>query len=1138
MKLNEGIIEVSAGDLSNHIGCSHLTYLDLGAAKGSIPAPDFSNSMLEALQKRGWEFENEYLKSLKDEGLKIATPDVSKENTGTAYERTVANMYAGVDIIYQATLKNGIWQGRADFLIKVDTPSKLGAWSYEVIDSKLAKETRSGTILQLCLYSQLVGDIQGSMPTYMHVITPEDEFKMHSYRLDNYLAYYRLISKRLENTVLKDDGSIPTYPNLVAQCDICKWWKTCDSERRKDDHLSLVAGMGSSQVIEIEKWGINTLESLAQLKLPIPHKPSRGAIKTYERLREQSRVQLEGRVQNQNVYECLPLEEGKGFYKLPAPSEGDIFFDFEGDPFAGQTGMEYLFGYVLNNGSFDYCGVWALTPEDEKRAFEDFVDVVMDRWEKYPDLHIYHFTAYEPSALKRLMGKYATRENEIDRMLRAQLFIDLHSLTKQALLAGVEVYSLKELEKFHGFERAFELREAALQLRIVEGFIESKSIHTIPEETLKAVEVYNKEDCLSTKSLRDWLEELRSQLENEGNQIPRPANGEGDASEALTEYQMKIQVVYDRLMESIPTDPQERTDEQHANWLLAQLLAWYRREEKASWWEYFRLRDLPNEELIEEKAAISGLHFTGIRNPIKRSVGDLYTFPMQESELRVGDKLKTNDGGNFGEVIAIDSDKCTIEIKKGPSIMDIHPLAIFKHEMVSARVKEDAIFRIATWVSENGIDAEGNYRAGRDLLLNRSPRTTSNLDFQDISDQQKKAVEWVQVLDNGVLPIQGPPGAGKSHTAASMILKLIGQGKKIGITAMGHKVIVGLMQKVVGQANEQGMNIQCLRKVSAISEVQDEGIAETTSYEPIFAAIKDDKINIIGGTAWLWSREEMFESVDFLIVDEAGQLSLIDTLAVSQAAKNMVLLGDPQQLQQPVQGSHPEGTEISALEHVLRDFKTGEIGQTISADQGIFLNQTWRLHPSICSFVSELFYDTKLTSKDSLVNQSLSGNTSFLGSGLWLKAIAHNGNRNSSNEEADLISTIITDLVKGDVFYTDWENKTKKVELKDILVIAPYNAQVALLKESLPAGAQIGTVDKFQGQEAPVVLFSMATSSPADAPRGMEFLYSQNRLNVAVSRARASFILVGNPTLFEPECKNVRQMKLANAFCRYLEMVN
>src|SRR5690606_20395948 len=190
----------------------------------------------------------------------------------------------------------------------------------------------------------------------------------------------------------------------------------------------------------------------------------------------------------------------------------------------------------------------------------------------------------------------------------------------------------------------------------------------------------------------------------------------------------------------------------------------------------------------------------------------------------------------------------------------------------------------------------------------RSPRTTSNLDFQDISDQQKKAVEWVQVLDNGVLPIQGPPGAGKSHTAASMILKLIGQGKKIGITAMGHKVIVGLMQKVVGQANEQGMNIQCLRKVSAISEVQDEGIAETTSYEPIFAAIKDDKINIIGGTAWLWCREEMFESVDFLIVDEAGQLSLIDTLAVSQAAKNMVLLGDPQQLQQPVQGSHPEGT--------------------------------------------------------------------------------------------------------------------------------------------------------------------------------------------------------------------------------------
>lgn len=1138
MKLNEGIIELSAGDLSNHIGCSHLTYLDLGVAKGSIPAPDFSNSMLEALQKRGWEFENEYLKSLKDEDLEIAMPDDGNENTDTAYERTVANMHAGVDVIYQATLKNGIWQGRADFLIKVDTPSKLGAWSYEVIDSKLAKETRSGTILQLCLYSQLVGDIQGYMPFLMHVITPDDEFKKHSYRLDDYLAYYRLISKRLESVVSEDEGIIPTYPNPVAQCDICKWWKTCDSKRREDDHLSLVAGLGNLQAIEIEQWGINTLESLAQLALPIPHKPTRGAINTYERLREQSRVQFEGRVKNQNVYECLPLEEGKGFYKLPTPSAGDIFFDFEGDPFAGQTGMEYLFGYVLNSDSSDYFGVWALTPDDEKKAFEDFVDLVMDRWKKYPDLHIYHFTAYEPSALKRLMGKYATRENEIDRMLRAQLFVDLHSLTKQALLVGVEVYSLKELEKFHGFERDLELREAAMQLRIVEGFIEGKSIHAIPEETLKAVEVYNQEDCLSTMSLRDWLEKLRSQLENEGNQIPRPIIGVGEASESLSEYQMKIQAIYDLLMNEIPTDPEERSDEQQANWLLAQLLDWYRRESKAAWWEYFRILDLPDEEMLEEKTAIGGLVFTGMRTSIKRSVGDLYTFPFQESELRIGDKVKTDEGQGFGEIISIDFAKCKVEIKKGPTKADIHPSSIFKHDMIDDTVKGDAIFRIASWVAENGVDSEGIYRAGRDLLLNRCPRTTSNLDFQDIIDQQEKAVEWVQVLDNGVLPIQGPPGAGKSHTAANMILKLIGAGKKIGITAMGHKVIVGLMQKVVRQAKEQGMNIQCLRKVSIKSEVQEEGIAETTSYESIVSAINDNEINIIGGTAWLWSREEMFESVDFLIVDEAGQLSLIDTLAVSQATKNMVLLGDPQQLQQPVQGSHPEGTEISALEHVLRDYKTGEVKQTITVDKGIFLDETWRLHPSICSFVSELFYDNKLTSKDSLVNQSLSGNTSFLGSGLWLKAIAHNGNRNSSNEEAELISAMIQDLVKGDVFYTDWENKTKKVELKDILVIAPYNAQVALLKESLPAGAQIGTVDKFQGQEAPVVLFSMATSSPADAPRGMEFLYSQNRLNVAVSRARASFILVGNPTLFEPGCKNVRQMKLANAFCRYLEMVN
>jgi len=291
-------------------------------------------------------------------------------------------------------------------------------------------------------------------------------------------------------------------------------------------------------------------------------------------------------------------------------------------------------------------------------------------------------------------------------------------------------------------------------------------------------------------------------------------------------------------------------------------------------------------------------------------------------------------------------------------------------------------------------------------------------------------------------------------------------------------------------------------------------------------------VQLIGGTPFLWSREDMAASVDVLFVDEAGQLSLIDTVAVSQAAKSLVLLGDPQQLKQPQQGSHPEGTEVSALEHILQGT------QTITPEKGIFLDETWRLHPSICAFVSELFYESKLHSRPELAQQNISGNTRFNGSGLWFEGVAHVGNQNSAVEEVEHVSEIIRELAKGDVIYTDAEGKQHTVGIDHIKVIAPYNAQVALLKSKLPDGLQVGTVDKFQGQEAPIVIFSLATSSPEDAPRGMEFLYSLNRLNVAVSRARAIFILVGNPSLFEPDCRSVQQMKLANAFCRYLERTN
>jgi uncharacterized protein len=274
----------------------------------------------------------------------------------------------------------------------------------------------------------------------------------------------------------------------------------------------------------------------------------------------------------------------------------------------------------------------------------------------------------------------------------------------------------------------------------------------------------------------------------------------------------------------------------------------------------------------------------------------------------------------------------------------------------------------------------------------------------------------------------------------------------------------------------------------------------------------------------------MANSVDVLFLDEAGQMSLANTLAVSQAATSIVLLGDPQQLDQPQRGIHPPGAEVSALGHLLN-------GQaTISASHGLFLNETRRLHPNVCSFISEVFYDGRLLPRAENAHQRLNCDTLLDGTGLRFSPIEHAGNQNESSEEVEKIGAMVEHLLKTRATWSDKGSTIHILRTEDVLVVAPYNAQVAALAGRLPLGTRVGTVDKFQGQEAVVVFYSMATSTPEDAPRGMEFLYSLNRLNVAVSRARCVAVLIANPRLFQVECRTPRQIELANAFCRYLEM--
>jgi len=361
-----------------------------------------------------------------------------------------------------------------------------------------------------------------------------------------------------------------------------------------------------------------------------------------------------------------------------------------------------------------------------------------------------------------------------------------------------------------------------------------------------------------------------------------------------------------------------------------------------------------------------------------------------------------------------------------------------------------------------------------------------------------------------------------------MICRMVEQGKKVGITANSHKVIRNLLDKVLEAGIEMDVDVRCIQKPKEREPDQDRLVFAKNNGD-VFTALAGGRCQVAGATHFLWSRADAHEILDVLVVDEAAQMSLANVLAVAQSARTLILLGDPQQLDQPTQGTHPDGTGVSSLEHVLQG------GHTIPADRGLFLEQTWRLHPDICAFNSELFYDGKLTAIDACERQIITSSGALSGSGLRYLPVAHTGNKSASIEEADAIANLVRDILAASTRWTDRGGTENLVTLADIVIITPYNAQVFEIQQRLH-GARVGTVDKFQGQEAPIAIYSMATSSYADAPRGMEFLYSLNRFNVATSRAKCLTVLVASPQIFEAECHTPRQMQLANAFCRYSEM--
>jgi uncharacterized protein len=1106
---------LSPSALNRFLGCEHRTYLDILERDGRLDA-ERKPPPMELLFERGRRHEEEVLAGLRDEGcdvLSLDDPDADPQDRAARTEQALA---AGVQVVYQGCFAHDGWLGFPDFLIRTDEPSALGDWSYEVHDAKVARHPSPRHVFQLLFYCDELERLQGRRPAHMHLILGDGENA--ALRPDEFSAYGAVIAERFEARYAQlEHGAAPAYPYRVGACDFCHWWQHCETRRRRDDHLTLVAGLWREQGLTLEGAGIATVGDLAALADDATLPPI--APTTLTRLRHQARLQLGSRGRARPLYELLEPEHGRGLQRLPEASPGDVYFDFEGDQYWGDEGLEYLFGSTYReDGTWRYQALWALDRAGEKRAFETWVDWIGERLEHHPDLHVFHYNSYEPVALKAMVARHATREHEVDELLRRKVFVDLYGVVRQALRAGIERYSLKALEAVTGFERTADLRDGLGSLKRWQAFQTEGDRAALDE-----IAAYNRDDCESTRALNEWLLARRPDAEREfgielaalAPEPPRPL------SARAAERQARTDALRARLLAGLPDDESLDDPGQRARRLAFQLTGYHRREAKPVFWALFDRRERSLQELRDwDREAIADLTVEAVED-LETSWQWTLTFPDQEYKLSPGgvdEPLAERDA----RIVAIDEAARRVVVKRGKSRGDDPPRALGPGWPYGTDVQLDALFDFAERLADAGLDRA---EAGLDILGRRAPRLLPGTPpLHDVPFDLERVCAQVRGLDRSVLVVQGPPGTGKTWTGARIALDLMAQGRRVGVMATSHKAINNLLAAIDEAADERGATFRGWKRAAGEDNDYASARIECTKDVP-----GDDGPPVLlrASTSWYWAREDVRQSVDVLLVDEAGQVSLADAIAVAQGAASVVLLGDPQQLAHVSQGTHPLGSGASVLEHLLGD------DDTVPPDRGVFLETSWRMHPAVCAFVSDAMYDGRLASRAGCERRRIDS-PGLAGSGLRFLGVEHADNRGRSQEEAARVAAEVALLLDGGT-WVDRDGAEHPLTLDDILVVAPYNAQVRCLRAHLPDGARVGTVDRFQGQEAPVVFFSMAASSGDDIHRGMSFLFSRNRLNVAVSRAQALAVVVCSPRLLGARCSTVDDMRLVNMLCRFAQ---
>ena len=1115
MRFLNGRLVLSPSDLNDYVECPHLTGLSLEVALGSHPRPHVASEQNELLRRKGQEHEAAYLAQLRRQGrdvVEIVAPDPWDFEADA--HATMEAMRAGAEIIYQATFVDGDWRGRADFLERVDRPTALGAWGYEPLDAKLARGEKPTYVVQLCFYGEAIGRLQGVAPEQMHVLLGIGERR--TLRYADFAAYYRRLRRGFEAAVARPDA---TEPYRVEHCALCEFREVCDERWRAEDHLVLVAGMRRDQVPRLRSAGLPTLASLAAAAPTIGIE--RMAARTFETLRDQAGLQLARRATGRLEWHPLAAEPGCGFELLPRPSTGDVMFDIEGDPFwEPARGLHFLFGLLVADAEqVAYRPAWAHTREQERSSFEALVDLLHERLARYPDMHVYHYGAYEPSAITQLMGVYGTREDAVDELLRRAIFVDLHRIVRQGLRAGVPGYSLKEVEQLAGFQRSAAVQSGTLAVLQYERWMESRE-----RERLEAIAAYNEEDCRATLALRDWLLSQRPEA------TPWPQ------TVAPTEVD-ENRLAADREREALRQALTAGTTSGSPQWLAGELLEYHRREARPAWWWFFERRDrMSADDLAADAESIGKLEPTGeppIR--IKQSLVHRLRFPAQQHKLAPGDTpVDPATKGPGGTVHEVDDVAGVLTLRRGPSLQRVPlPKALIPARPYDTSEQRAALSRLASCIRAGGT----GYPALRDILGRARPRLVGSARRDVIQTTDPDEVrELAASLDGSYLFIQGPPGTGKTWMGARIVVELMRRGRRVGVAATSHKAIHNLLDEIERAAADEDFTFRGLKKASkSAGESLYAGRFIASSLETRMAPFVDAgrEVLLFAGTAWLFAHRDLDGErpggplVDTLVIDEAGQVALADALAMGTSARNVVLLGDPLQLAQVSQGMHPPGTEKSVLEHLLGEHAT------VPTDMGVFLERTRRMHPDVCRFISEVVYDGRLAGTPEVARQ-----TTGRGTGLRYLPVPHPGNTTISSEEAVRVAAEIRGMLGAS--WTNARGETRALAEGDFMVVAPYNAQVRRLRQALGearlAGVPVGTVDKFQGREAAVVFYSMATSSAEDIPRSLEFLFSRNRLNVAISRAMCLAYVVASPRLLDVACRTVEQMRMVNGLCRLVEV--